>query len=293
MIEKEIIIRGRVFQESEIERIKEILKNNGNATRTYQSRLICEHLNWRQANGVLKDRACRDVMLRMHKKGLIYCPPIRLHKRRKDQGRAQKKAVVFAEPIEGLAGKAGDFKELRFEMVRGSEKESLWEYLIDTYHYLGYQVMVGHYLKYLIYLDERLIGCIGFSDGILHLSLRDTWIGWEPEVRKKNLHLIINNSRYLILPWVKVKYVSSKILGKISKIIQRDWEIFYGYKPILVETFVDKERFAGTSYKAANWIYLGRTEGKGRKGMHYFYHGHPKDVYVYPLSKNYKRELTA
>lgn len=293
MMTKEIIIRGRAFTESEIDIIKEIIGQNSNATRRYQSRLICELLGWRQQNGVLKDRACRDVLLRLHKKGLINCPPIRLSRRRKNQGKAKKNKVIFSEPLGCISGKAGDFKEFRFEMIRGTDKEALWDYLIDTYHYLSYQVIVGHYLKYLIYLDEHLIGCIGFSDGILQLSLRDKWIGWMPEQRKRNLHLVINNSRYLLLPWVKVKYASSKILASIAKVVQGDWVIFYGYKPLLIETFVDKERFAGTSYKAANWIYLGSTEGRGRKGMQYFYHGHPKDVYVYPLSKHYKKELIA
>ncbi len=293
MIEEEIIIRGRKFTEYDINIIKEILQQNPTATRRYKSKLICERLGWRQANGILKDRACLDVLLRLHNKELINCPPIRLSRRRKNQGGARKDKVNFCEPFEHIVGKVGDYKEFRFEMIRGTDKECLWDYLINTYHYLGYQVIVGHYLKYLIYLDNHMIGCIEFSDAVLHLSLRDRWIGWDADVRKKNLHLIINNNRYLILPWVKVKNASSKILGRIAKVVQVDWEIFYGYKPVLIETFVDRERFAAISYRAANWIYLGSTKGKGRRGMNYFYHGHPKDLYVYVLSKNYRKELTA
>jgi hypothetical protein len=286
-----LIFRGREFRLEEIEVIKEVLKEYPFQTRRYQSRIICERLNWRQANGIVKDRACREVMLRMHHKGLIHCPPIRLKRRRKNQGGARKDKVTFQEPIYQITGKVGEYKELAFEMVRKTGKEALWDHLIDKYHYLGYQVVIGHYLKYLMYLDGKLIGCIGFADGVLHLLLRDQWIGWSPEVRRRNLHFIINNNRYLILPWVRVKYLSSKILAMISKRIRDDWDGFYGYKPLLIETFVDVEKFAGTSYKAANWIYLGRTQGKGRRGMEYFYHGKPKDIYVYSLVKEYRKEL--
>jgi hypothetical protein len=147
------------------------------------------------------------------------------------------------------------------------------------------------YVQYFIYVDEYLAGCIGFADAVLQLRIRDGWIGWSAEVREKNLQFIINNNRYLILPWVKVKYLSSKILGKIAAVVRKDWEAFYGYKPVLLETFVQKEKFMGTSYKAANWLHLGNTEGKGRRGMHYFYHGKSKDVYVYPLIKNFREIL--
>lgn len=291
MQEKNYKFRGRYFSTKEIKTINDIINANPNITRRKLSAIICEQLNWRQPNGILKDRACRDVLLRMHAKGLVNCPPIRLKRRRKNQGNAKKDKVKFIEPKEILTGKVGEYKELKFEMVKQTSKEGLWDYLIDKYHYLGYQIIVGHHLKYLIYLDNNLVGCIGFNDGILKFNLRDKWIGWTNTQREKNLHLIINNNRYLILPWIKIKYLSSKILSKISKYVMKSWKSYYGYEPLLLETFVDIEKFKGTSYKAANWKYLGQTKGKGRTGMDYFYHGKIKDAYVYELKKNTRKEL--
>lgn len=291
MQEKNYKFRNRYFTIKEIKIINEIINLNPGITRRKLSAIICERLNWRQPNGILKDRACRDVLLRMHAKGLVNCPPIRLKRRRKNQGKAKKDKVKFVKPKQILTGKVGEYKELKFEMVKQTSKEGLWDYLIDKYHYLGYQIIVGHHLKYLIYLDDNLVGCIGFNDGILKLNLRDKWIGWTKEQREKKLHLIINNNRYLILPWIEIKYLSSKILSKIKQQVSLNWKNYYGYNPILCETFVDKNRFSGTSYKASNWIYLGETKGKGRSGMKYYYHGIKKDVYVYPLCRKYREKL--
>jgi len=138
-------------------------------------------------------------------------------------------------------------------------------------------------LKYLLYLNENLIGCFAFADAVLQLTARDQWIGWTKQQRELNLFQVINNVRFLILPWVKVRNLASKLLSLSSKIVPQDWEQFYGYRPLLMETFIEKDRFTGASYKAANWIYIGRTRGKGRSGQHYYYHGIIKDIYVYPL----------
>jgi hypothetical protein len=138
----------------------------------------------------------------------------------------------------------------------------------------------------LIYLEDQIIGCIGFGDAVLQLKTRDQWIGWDNKTREANLHLVINNVRFLILPWVKIKNLASKILSISVKIVPKDWQSFFVYKPVLIETFVDRKRFFGTSYKAANWIYLGKTRGIGRSGMNYYRHGVVKDVYVFALVKN-------
>jgi len=286
-----IKLRGRIFSETDIKTIKRIIAENPKGIRLYQSRKICEALNWRQTNGIFKDRACREVMLRMHAKGLIECPPKRLKPRNKKGANARKNKIKFTEPDRIKNGQAGEYQDLYFELVRGTEREGLWDYLIEKYHYLGYHVLVGHYIKYLIYIDKELCGCIGFSDGVLKLDLRDKWIGWNVETREKNLHKVINNSRYLILPWIQIKYLSSRILSRITQRVVTDWNEYYGYAPIVCETFVDKNRFAGTSYKAANWIYLGETKGTGRIGMKYFHHGVKKDVYAYPLRRNWKKNL--
>ena len=144
---------------------------------------------------------------------------------------------------------------------------------------------MGRHLKYFVYIDTQLIGCFAFADSVLKLTARDQWIGWTEQQRESNLHLIINNVRFLILPWVKVKNLASKLLSLSSRIVPCDWRRYYNFQPIMLETFVEQQRFSGASYKAANWIYLGQTKGKGRSGMNYYYHGIIKDIYIYPLQK--------
>ncbi|MBT9151186.1 MAG: hypothetical protein DDT40_01371 [candidate division WS2 bacterium] len=171
-------------------------------------------------------------------------------------------------------------------MVRKTEKEKLWNFLIDRYHYLGYRIMVGAHLKYIVSLDDNLIGCMGFADSVLKLNLRDKWIGWNQEEKERNLHLVINNVRFLILPWVKIKNLASKLLSLSLRQTKEDWYSWYRYYPVLCETFVDIGKFKGSCYKAANWVLLGRTKGKGRHGQNYYWHYQPKDLYVYPLCKD-------
>lgn len=284
------IFRGRRFTEAEIKLIRNIAEKHRHETRTKISKMICELLNWRQPNGRLKDRACRDVLLRMNEQGLIDLPPIRKEPRKKPARAIHRLTIDFKEPQEKITRIS--LNSIKLKMIRGTKDERLWDFLIDKYHYLGYRTLIGHFLKYLIYDErERLLGCMGFVDAVLKLNLRDKWIGWSEEEKRKNLHLVVNNSRFLILPWVKVKNLASKILSLASKKLPEDWNLYYGYRPVLLETFVDTGKFTGTSYKAANWIYLGRTKGKGRCGMKYFIHNQPKDIYVYPLRKDYLRLL--
>jgi len=286
---KEYVFRNRKFTIPEIELIRKIIHENKNSSRKKISKLVCEMLNWRQENGMLKEVACRDVLLRMHRLALIKLPPPKIHWTTKNiRDRSRYKFNIEQEIING---EISDFNKIMFELVNITHKVKLWNHLIDRYHYLGYKTIVGRHLNYIIYLDGKLIGCIGFADSVLKLNLRDRWIGWSIQEREKNLRFVINNNRFLILPWASVKNLASKVLSIAVKEVQKDWECLYGYRPVLVETFVDANRFKGTCYKAANWIYLGKTIGKGRRGMKYFIHNQPKDVYVYPLCKDYLKIL--
>lgn len=277
-----MIIRGREFSKAELQLIQETVLNQSSLSRRKLSIVICQLLDWRQPNGRLKDRACRDVLLRLHNEELIRLPDP--YYQLETQAIAIR-SFSFSPPTEILTGIADDFKSLRFEMVSTLPQRHLWNYLIDRYHYLGCRIAVGRHLKYFVYLDQHLIGCLGFADAVLKLNLRDHWIGWNIEQREANLRLVINNVRLLLLPWVKVKNLASKILGQSAKTVPDDWQRFYQVRPVLMETFVETQRFTGTSYKAANWTYLGSTRGKGRRGMNYYRHGVIKDVYVYPLVK--------
>lgn len=276
-----MILRGRHFTGSDLDLIKQTIAEQPAMNRRELSILISQRLNWRQLNGNLKDRACRDVLLRLDQKGMIQLPkPVYSFKTQT----AGVKAVDFVEPARVITGKIGDFATPVFKVVADTANRQLWNYLIDQYHYKGCRIVVGHHIKYLVYLDQQLIACMGFADAVKHLKLRDQWLGWNREQRQANIHLIINNVRFLILPWIKIKYLASKLLSMSARIVPDHWHLLYHYRPVLMETFVEKQRFCGTSYKAANWIYLGQTCGKGRSGMRYYDHGIIKDVYVYPLA---------
>ncbi|UCE07135.1 MAG: DUF4338 domain-containing protein [bacterium] len=277
-----MIIRGRQFSDSDINFIRETISNNHTLSRRKLSILICQKLNWRQANGNLKDRACRDVLLRLNKKGLIQLPQGRYQFNSQS---IQIEPVHFIQPCYEIIGKLSDFTTPIFTVVQQKNERQLWNFLIDNYHYKGCRITVGRHLKYFVYLNKHLIGCFAFADAVLKLTARDQWIGWNQQQRETGLHLIINNVRFLILPWVKIKNLASKLLSLSAKIVPFNWQQFYHHRPLLMETFVEKQRFTGASYKAANWIYLGQTSGNGRSGMKYYYHGVIKDIYVYPLVK--------
>ena len=275
-----MIIRGREFTASDISLIKSTVSDNPTLSRRKLSLIISEQLNWRQANGNLKDRACRDVLLRLANKNLITLPKGQYELKKQS---LSIKSLNFTQPLSDLVGTVSDFDTPVFKVVQNTAERQLWNYLVENYHYKGCKITVGRHLKYLIYIGKELIGCFAFADSVLKLTTRDQWIGWTQKQREANLHLIINNVRFLILPWVKVKNLASKLLGLSARIVPSDWFYYYNFRPLMLETFVETRRFTGASYKAANWVYLGQTKGKGRSGMNYYYHGIIKDIYIYPL----------
>ncbi len=176
-------------------------------------------------------------------------------------------------------------------MVRKSSREELWNYLVHKYHYLGKPLIVGSYLKYIAYLDGQIVACIGWGSAAWKVEARDRFIGWDKDTRKGHLHLIADNVRFLILPWVRVPHLASKILAANIKLLVKDWLDFYNVPLVLLETFVDISRFQGTCYKAANWLHVGKTTGSAKRGASYHYHGRPKAVFVYPLDKRFRERL--
>jgi len=286
MAQEEHIFRNRCFTQEEINLIKEIAKDNWSKGRTRIAQIICERLDWRQLNGRLKETACLEALRKMAQHRLLRLPP------QDSRGgyRLLKPLNIHPTLFDGtekeITGIIKSTDKLYFELVKTKDKKRLWRYFIQQYHYLGYNRLVGRHLQYFIYLDDQPVAVLGFADGIYHHHLRDHWIGWDKDTQQHNRHLIVNNCRFLILPWIKIKNLASKILSLAVRIMPLDWQAKYGYKPLLVETFVECERFKGICYKAANWIYLGKTEGKGRRGAKYFYHGKLRDYYVYPLGKD-------
>lgn len=280
-------IRGRLIDQDDLGTIRDLVASYWDQGRSAISRELCKQWNWYQANGSLKDRACRVLLLKLEEKGEITLPPRKKesyrHPRRTDRRN-------YEYDNSSLTGTVSEFGSLTIKMVRRCPDEGLWDYLVDRYHYLGNPWIVGSYLKYLAYLDDRLVACLGWGSAAWNVASRDSFIGWDHIVREANLHKVVNNARFLILPWVSVRHLASKVLALNSRCLQGDWYAFYRQHVSLLETFVDRTRYQGTCYKAANWYYVGETKGRGKYGQKAT---QPiKAVYLYPLGKkNFREEL--
>jgi len=290
MAEASFNIRGRQIDGQALETIRDLIRGKGFLGRTALSRMLSEQWNWIQPNGRLKDRACRVLLLALESKGAINLPT-RLKVRESFNRRTLPDRCEIDR--EAVTGKVSEFRSLTIEMVRFTPEEKLWDHLVHTYHYLGHPWIVGSYLKYLAYLDGRLIACLGWGSASWKVACRDNFIGWGTPLRKKNLSKVVNNVRFLILPWVKVENLASKVLAANIKRVAADWHSLYQESIVLLETFVDIARFQGTCYRAANWCYVGDTKGIAKSGNVHCYHGQPKAVYLYPLAKDFRERLHA
>lgn len=278
-------IRGRTFTETDIQMIRTLLQETPDLNRRQLSLAVCQRLSWKQPNGRWKDRACRVVLLTLHREEIIELPPPQRVYRPAGRG-VPWTAASEMQPTLELPAKR--FMPIRLECVsspqeRPGSSEKLWNELIDRYHFLGYRPIVGPQLKYLIFSPLGLVGCIGFGAAAWQIAPRDSWIGWTPEQRKRKLSRIVNNGRFLLLPWIRAKNLASHILSRCLRRLPEDWSARYGYRPLLVETFVHRDRHKGTCYQAANWLRLGETTGRGKWNPHQQAEVPVKLVYVYPL----------
>ena len=271
---------GRDFTESEITIIRELITTG--VKRTPLSRLICEKLGWKNQADKLKAMSCRVAMLRMEKDGLIKLPPPQ-----QASGRYRRRVLPETDPAQ-LA--SFSFTDVRLELV-DKKSSSLWNSFIDRYHYLGHQPLPGANLRYFAKVGDKIIALLGFGAAAWTTKPRDDFIGWSHPVREKNLHLIVNNARFLILPWISLKNLASRLLSMAAKRISEDWELRYHYRPVLLETFVELPRFQGTCYKAANWIYVGVTKGRGKLEPTQQCKLPKKSIWLYPLNRNFKSTL--
>lgn len=281
-------IRCRTIDQSELETIRCIVDQYRAKGRTAISRILCQHWNWRQENGLLKERACRVLLLALEKKGQIELPP-----RMKENFRFPRKAprVVAAYDTSEIKGTVSHFGSLKIQMVRRSPDEAMWDHLVDKYHYLARPWIVGSYLKHIAYLDGRPVACLGWGSAAWKLACRDRMIGWDRACRESNLPKVINNVRFLILPWVRIEHLASKVLAANIRTLKCDWQKFYNSPVVLLETFVDTQRFSGTCYRAANWECIGKTKGRGKYDRFNQATSSVKAVFVYPLVKNFREAL--
>lgn len=281
--------RGRAVTEEDIAGIRRLIADHPGESRRALSRRVCEAWGWRQPNGALRDMVCRGLMLALHRTGRITLPPIRQRNRNPFLERARPVTVAIDETT--LEGTVSDLQPLELRQVRRTPEEVLFNGLIEQYHYLGYCHPVGEQLKYLVFAQGRPIACLAWSSAPRHIGCRDRFIGWSKEDRGRNLSLMACNTRFLILPWVRVPCLASHILGAMAKILPRDWEHIYRHPLHYLETFVDEERFLGTCYRAANWRYLGRTTGRGKNDRTHRQNRSIKAVWGYPLARDFRDRL--
>lgn len=285
-----INICSKPFSLKDLDVMRQILKKHPQETRFSLSKIICQKFGWTAANGKLKEMSCRVAMLKLHRAGLIKLPP---PKHPNTNSSRQVKITFISDPRQPIQKPAKQLVPLKFEQVLSPKKSNLWNQLIHRYHYLGFKPLPGAQIRYLIYCQECLLAALGFSASAWKVAPRDNWIGWSYSQREKNLQLIVNNSRFLILPWIKSKNLASKILSLSAKQLPSDWLARYGYQPVLLETFVQKNKFKGTSYRASNWICVGQTKGRGKLDRKRLYSLPVKDIFLYPLHKNFRQLLCA
>jgi len=281
-------IRGRIIDQHALDTIRGIITAHWDLGRSAISRILCEQWNWYQANGRLKDRACRVLLLKLEEKGEIALPP-RLITTRRPPRKARQREYPYDDSE--LKGTISEFGSLTLRMIRRTPDEGLWDFLVDRFHYLGNPRIVGSYLKYLAYLDGRLVACLGWGSAAWKVAARDRFIGWNHSVRQANLYKVVNNVRFLILPWINVQHLASKVLAMNIRCLEQDWQEFYNQPVSLLETFVDTTRFKGTCYKAANWQCVGKTAGRGKYDRYNEATQPIKAVYLYPLSPHFREEL--
>lgn len=286
---KEMVVQARKITPEDIQFINKFIADNPSWHRTKISKEICKIWNWYTPYGQMKDMACRTMLLKLEKSGYVTLPPLKRIKTHSYRKKPIEPALHTTDPVNA---KLKQIIPLEIECVDNSYSLHLFKTFLSLYHYLGFTKTVGENMKYLIYDKKRTpIACLLFGSAAWKTEPRDSFVGWEAQIRKKNLHLITNNHRFLILPWINVKFLASHILGKIVKRISGDWMRKYKHPIYMLETFVEKNRFRGTCYQASNWTHVGETKGRSRNDRYSNMKVPIKDIYLYPVSKNYKKEL--
>ena len=281
---------GRLFSADEIDLLRGLIASNPAKTRAQLSRDVCDLLGWRRADGGRKDMSCRVAMLRMERDGLLRLPP---PLKGNGNGHRRPRLTPASDPQEPLTAPVGRLGELVFRGVETRTDSALWNELIERHHYLGYQPLPGAQLRYLIARGDNLLAAVGFGASAWKVAPRDRFIGWTLEQRRDHLHQVVNNARFLILPWIHSPNLASHLLARLARRLPRDWERRYGYSPVLLETFVEHQRFRGTCYRAANWIHVGQTRGRGKLDRHRHFAVPVKDVFLLPLCRDFRQRLGA
>src|ERR1700726_4545113 len=281
--------RGRVITPEDILFLRQLIAEHSQLSRRRLSAKVCEAWDWRQANGALRVMVCRGLLLMLHRAGEIQLPEVRFValnpfvKRERPQP-----MLIDTTPV---IARLNELRPVEVQQVRRTGDEPLFNSLIEHHHYLGYEQPVGEHLKYLVWAQGRPVACLAWSSAPRHLGSRDHYIGWSAEARRRNIRFLAYNTRFLILPWVRVEHLASHLLGRMAARISDDWQQMYGHPIYFLETFIDPERFRGTCYRAANWVLMGRTTGRGKQSNSYVPNRSIKEVLGYPLTKHFRELL--
>ncbi len=291
-MDQDIVVQGRHLGAQDLEFIRRLIRDHPSWSRRRLSQALCVQWDWRNGAGAIKDMAARALLGKLEARGLIGLPPRRC--RTVSRMQLGPTLPLVWEPEARLEATLDQLGPLTIrEVSRDRAQRARLAAALARYHYLGHRGTVGENLQYTVTdAEERLLACLLFGSAAWKCKVRDEWIGWSAERRRQRLHWVTNNTRFLILPWVRVAHLASWVLGRVLRRLSADWQDKYGHPIVLVETFVEQERFAGTCYRAANWIRLGSTTGRSRQDRDGTLRVAVKDVYVYPLRPDFRRELT-
>jgi len=281
--------RGRSLSTCDVADIRTLIAEHPGASRRALSKKLCERWGWRQPNGQLRDMVCRSLMLALHRAGHIELPPVRWRPPNNVIVRPTPAPVVVDQ--EPIRGRLGDIGPLAIRWVRGTAQEPLFNALMEAHHYLGYTAPVGEHLKYVVFAQGRPIACFAWCSAPRHLGPRDRFIGWSAQARRQNIRFLVYNTRFLILPWIEIPNLASHLLGYMARHLSGDWQRVYGHPVYYLETFVDPGRFSGTCYRAANWVFLGPTTGRGKDAPTRQPNRPPKEVLGLPLTPRFRTLL--
>jgi hypothetical protein len=291
-VDQALVIRRRVIQPQDLRLIRKLIEQDGTQGRSHLSDRLCEIWDWRQANGRYRQIACRDLLRQLERRGMIELPP-RLRAARR-AGYRHRNPIQAPDLLNGtpLSGELREVRDqLRLQLITDTQPLALYRRLVGTYHYLGYQQATGAQLKYLVYFQDRPIACLSFGPAAWKIGPRDEFIGWSPQMRGRHLQWVVNNDRFLILPWVQIKTLASFLLGQVVQRLGQDWQAVYGHDLALAETFVEKDRFPGTAYAAAHWICVGQTLGRGRNDRTHDQAAPIKMIWLRPLRPDFRSFL--
>ena len=281
--------RGRDIKQVDVEFVRQLITSNPKASRRGLSFLLCKEWNWTQENGAPKDAVCRGLMLALMRAGHIELPVARW--RGAGPPLRRRSVEVGAVDESALGVPLSELQPLELRQVRRTGDEALFDHLIQTHHYLGYTRPVGEHLKYMAFWGGRPVACFAWNSAPRHLAPRDQYIGWPAQTRRENIRFVTTNSRYLILPWVRVPHLASHLLGRMTRMLPSEWSRVYGHSVHFAETFVDTERYRGTCYRAANWVFLGRTTGRGKDDLTHKPNRSLKDVLGLALTRDFRKQL--